>query len=260
MPLVAADYKILDFPRFNGSTPAMKFKKALPIMCASAFLTFVLSTSAAEDGKVIQPFNGKDLSGWKAKSEGSVKSQWVVGNAKLDPSNRKKFVVNPSGRQLINNTEGHGKSLDLYSTELHGDAVITLEVMVPEKSNSGIYVMGEYEIQVLDSHGKDANPGPGDMGAIYGAKPPKSPKYLAPGEWNKYEIHWQAPKFDAQGKKTANAKFLKVILNGAIIHENLEMPGPTPQGVDGKEKAMGPLMFQGNHGPVAYRRIVIKPL
>jgi hypothetical protein len=98
------------------------------------------------------------------------------------------------------------------------------------------------------------------MGAIYGAQPPQKPKYKAPGQWNTYEIHWQAPTFDAAGKKTGNAKFLKVILNGVTIHENVEMRGPTPAGVDGKEKAQGPLMFQGNHGPVSFRNIKIAPL
>jgi hypothetical protein len=120
--------------------------------------------------------------------------------------------------------------------------------------------MGEYEVQVLDSYGKDNNPGSGDMGAIYGAQPPRRPKYRAPGEWNTYEIHWLAPKFDPTGKKTANGKFIKIILNGTTIHENLEMPKATPGGVDGKEKSKGPILFQGNHGPVAYRNIKITPL
>jgi len=224
---------------------------------ATTVLASLAATAFAAD--TIEPFNGKNLDGWKAKPEGNTASQWVVGSAKPDPANPRQFQVTPGGQELINNTSGHGKSLDLYSTVRHGDAVITLEVMVPKESNSGIYVMGEYEIQVLDSFGNDQNPGPGDMGAIYGAQPPKKPKYRAPGEWNHYEIHWQAPRFDANGKKTANAKFLKVILNGATIHENLEMPGPTPGGVDGKEKPMGPLLFQGNHGPVAYRAIKIAP-
>ena len=211
-------------------------------------------------GATVKPFNGKDLTGWKARAEGNTVSQWTVGSAKPSAANPKILTVEPTGHELINDTKGHGQSLDLYCTEVFGDAIIKLEVMVPEKSNSGIYVMGEYEVQVLDSFGKDANPGPGDMGAIYGAQPPKNPKYLKPGEWSRYEIHWQAPRFDADGKKIANAKFLKVILNGKVIHENLEMTKPTPGGVDGKEKARGPLMFQGNHGPVAYRNIEVKPL
>jgi hypothetical protein len=183
-----------------------------------------------------------------------------VGTARLDPNNPERLLVEPGGQELINATPGHGQGLDLYSETLHGDAIIKLEVMVPRKSNSGIYVMGEYEVQVLDSYGKDDRPGPGDMGAIYGAQPPRHPKYRAPGEWNTYEIHWRAPRFDASGRKVANARFEKVILNGVVIHENVEMKGPTPGGVDGREKPMGPLMFQGNHGPVAYRNIEIHPL
>jgi hypothetical protein len=230
------------------------------ILCAAALAASLGSAALLEaaDG-VVTPFNGKDLAGWKAKAEGKSTSKWRVGNAKPDAANPKKFAV-LEGSDLVNDTDGHGKSLDFYSEALHGDAVITLEVMVPKESNSGIYVMGEYEVQVLDSYGNDANPGPGDMGAIYGAQPPRKPKYRAPGEWNTYEIRWQAPKFDGGGKKIANAKFLKVTLNGNVIHENLEMPGPTPGGVDGKEKTKGPLMFQGNHGPVAYRNIRIAPL
>jgi hypothetical protein len=119
--------------------------------------------------------------------------------------------------------------------------------------------MGEYEVQVFDSFGK-AKPGPGDMGAIYGANPPPVNAAKKPGEWQRYVIEFQAPTFDAEGKKTANAKFIKVELNGQVLHENLEMKGPTPSGVTGKEAATGPLMFQGDHGPVAFRNITLTPL
>ena len=73
---------------------------------------------------------------------------------------------------------------------------------------------------------------------------------------------WLAPKFDSSGRKIAgaNAKFLRVELNGQVVQENAEMKGPTPDGVTGREAPTGPLMFQGNHGPVAYRNIKIKPL
>ena len=237
-------------------------KKCLPNrlwtgLTAGVFLFVTGAALGAEPSSVLQPFNGRNLDGWKTQA-GDGKNLWQVGQAKLDPRDPTRYVVTPRGNELINDTPAHGQSLDLYSETVHGDAVITLEVMVPKESNSGIYVMGEYEVQVLDSHGKDANPGSGDMGAVYGAQPPTKPKYKAPGEWNTYEIHWRAPRFDAQGKKIQNAKFLKVILNGVTIHENLEMPGTTPGGVDGREKPKGPLMFQGNHGAVAYRNIRIQ--
>jgi len=73
-------------------------------------------------------------------------------------------------------------------------------------------------------------------------------------------IDFQPPRFDGAGKKIANAKFIKVELNGQTLHENVEMKGPTPSGVTGKEAAEGPIMFQGDHGPVAYRNIKIKSI
>ena len=213
------------------------------------------NVSKGPKGDVV--FDGKDkqLKQWQTK--GKKKGFWTVGSAGLDADNPRNLVVSKDGNELVN-AKGHG--VDIYSKYVHGDAVIKLEVMVPKGSNSGIYVHGEYEIQVLDSFGKDKNPGKGDMGAIYGAAPPTKPKFRKPGEWSTYEIHFLAPRFDADGKKTANAKFVKVILNDQVIHKDLEMKGPTPGGVNGKEKAKGPVMFQGNHGPVAFRNITVLPL
>jgi hypothetical protein len=235
---------------------------------AMALLAVSLPATAAEKGgekagktpKGPKPdvvFDGKDkqLKQWQTK--GNRKGYWTVGSARLDADNPRNLAVSKEGNELIN-AKGHG--VDLYSKYVHGDAIIKLEVMVPKGSNSGIYVHGEYEIQVLDSFGRDKKPGAGDMGAIYGAAPPKKPKYKKPGEWSTYEIHFQAPRFDADKKKTANAKFVKVVLNDQVIHKDLEMKGPTPGGVNGKEKPKGPILFQGNHGPVAYRNITVLPL
>jgi hypothetical protein len=204
--------------------------------------------------QAVEPFNGKDLSGWKTKGP-AEKSKWKVGKAALDPAAANKLVV-ADGNELVN-TAGGG--VDLYTEAKFGDAVIEVELMVPKGSNSGVYVMGEYEVQVLDSFGKEKM-GTGDIGALYGAAPPKVNASKAPGEWQKFVIEFRAPKFDADGKKTAHAKFLKVELNGQVIQENVEMKGPTPSGVAGKEAAEGPLMLQGDHGPVAYRNIRITPV
>jgi hypothetical protein len=99
-----------------------------------------------------------------------------------------------------------------------------------------------------------------DMGALYSASPPKVNASKAPGEWQKYVIEFRAPKFDDKGQKTANAKFVKVELNGTVIHENVEMKGVTGGALSNKEIATGPLMFQGDHGAVAYRNIKVTPL
>jgi len=208
----------------------------------------------ATAGSAEAVFNGKDLSQWTCK--GGDSKHWTVGAAKLDPKDPKAFVVSKEGTELIN-AKGHG--VDFYTKKTFGSGTIKLEVMVPKGSNSGVYVMGEYEVQVLDSYGNEKNPKGSDMGAIYGAKPPTKPVYKKPGEWSTMEIQYLAPKFDAKGKKIANMKFIKVVLNGAVIHENLEMKGPTPGGVARKESPAGPIMFQGNHGIVSYRNITFTP-
>lgn len=224
---------------------------------AAIALTFsaCAATSRAEDVKPIEPFNGKDLSGWKTKDPAS-RSQWKVGSAKLLANHPDVIDFTAEGNELVN-AKAHG--VDIYSEQKFGDARIEVEVMVPKGSNSGIYVQGEYEVQVLDSFGKDKI-GAGDMGALYNASLPKVNASKAPGEWQQYVIEFRAPKFDDKGKKIANAKFVKVELNGKLIHENVEMKGPTPTGVSGKEAAEGPIMFQGDHGAVAYRNLKITPL
>lgn len=208
-------------------------------------------------GEPASPFNGKDLANWNLKDK--AKGKWAVGEAAMAAANNAMLEVKPGGSAMINNVAGHGQGCDISSQEKFGDVRIEIEVMVPKGSNSGIYVMGEYEVQVFDSHGV-TKPGPGDMGAIYGATVPKVNACKAPGEWQKYVIDFRAPRFDAAGAKTENAKFLKVELNGTVIHENVEMKGPTPGGLTGKEAATGPVMFQGDHGAVAYRNIKITPL
>ncbi|MSR66058.1 MAG: DUF1080 domain-containing protein [Pedosphaera sp.] len=224
-------------------------KTPLPFTAALLLATMTMSADDAT------PFNGKSLDGWKTKGA-KEKSRWTVGSATMSAEKNGELAVAKEGTELVNAKSG---GIDIYSEAAFGDAIIELEVMVPKGSNSGIYVMGEYEIQVFDSFGK-AKPGGGDMGALYGAQPPRVNASKKPGEWQKYEIHFKAPRFDADGKKTSNAVFQKVILNGQVLHENVEMPKGTPGGVDGKEKAKGPIMFQGDHGPVAYRNIAIKPL
>ena len=100
----------------------------------------------------------------------------------------------------------------------------------------------------------------GDVGGIYDTAAPKTNASKAPGEWQSFDIVFQAPRFDSAGKKTANARFLKVVLNGKVIQENAEVKGPTAASLGGAEKPEGPLMLQGDHGPVAFRNIKLKPM
>ena len=204
-------------------------------------------------------FNGEDLKAWTTKKSSGKANQWIAGKAAISPDNPKHLAKVEGAGELINLTPKHGDSQDIYSKARFGDCRIELEVMVPKGSNSGVYVMGEYEVQVLDSYGK-MKVGNGDIGAIYGGFAPPVNASRRPGRWQQFVIEWRAPRFDGAGKKIRNAEFVKVELNGQILHQNLVMNGPTPGGLTGKEAPTGPLMFQGNHGPVAYRNIVITPL
>ena len=233
------------------------FRLCLP---AVALAVALLPGSRAADNKPIEPFNGKDLKGWKLKDE--KKSKWKADVYQMDPANPGKLVQSEGSRAAgsshLVNAEGGG--CDIFTEEKFGDVMIELEFMVPKGSNSGIYLMGEYEVQILDSFGKpDDKLTQGDLGALYSAAAPKKNVAKKPGEWQKFFIVFQAPKFDSAGKKTENAKFLEVSLNGETLHKNVEMKQQTPGGLTGKEAATGPLMFQGDHGPVAFRNIKITP-
>jgi hypothetical protein len=116
--------------------------------------------------------------------------------------------------------------------------------------------MGRYEVQVLDSFGrKEMNKG--DMGAIYGVAAPKVNATKKPGEWQKFVIDFQAPRFEGK-KKIADGIFRKVTLNGEVIHESVTVKGGTGSHL-GEEVPVGPLLLQGNHGPVAFRNLKITP-
>jgi hypothetical protein len=224
-------------------------------------MIFVLAAAvlAAEAEKAITPFNGEDLKGWKFKGP-EEKSHWNVARALWSDSKPQvlalgnPFVDGKKMGDLVNFTPG---GVDIYTEEKFGDCVIEVEFMIPKGSNSGVYVMGEYEVQIFDSYGKEKL-AMSDLGAIYSAAVPNVNASKKPGEWQKFVIDFNAPRYEGD-KKVANARFIKVVLNGQTIHENVEIKGPTPSGVTGKEAPTGPLMFQGDHGPVAFRNIKVTP-
>ena len=175
-----------------------------------------------------------------------------------------------AGNGILLNMNTDSLRDNLLSVWEHGDLELEIEVMVPKGSNSGIYFQGRYEIQILDSYGK-VNPKFGDMGGIYRkwggnpdevymGKPPFVNAAKAPGLWQKFRIGFQAPKFDANGQKIANAKFIYVDLNGVRIHQNVEVPYTTRGAMSRKEVPLGPLRIQGDHGPVAFRNIRYRKL
>lgn len=234
-------------------------KLALPILTA-----FLPTLALADD---VTLFNGKDLSGWNEPL-----GAWsVVSAVSLDSANPKAFAAQPGEGVMLSSAAG--KSANLTSKAEHGDAQIHIEFNVPKGSNSGIYLQGRYEVQVFDSYGKEAI-AQHDCGAIYERWDPARGKgnegyeghtpmenaSKPPGEWQTFDITFRAPKFDAAGKKIADAVFVKVVHNGKTIHENVSMTGPTRGSKFAEEAARGPIIIQGDHGPVAYRNLKVTPL
>jgi hypothetical protein len=220
------------------------------------------SLSAAE--KTVSLFDGRDLTGWRQPT-----GEWLVARAvSLDPADPKKFVITPGTGILVNGPKA--KTTDLTTEAEFGDAQIHVEFCVSKHSNSGIYLMGRYELQVLDSFGVAQGEYPGvECGGIYPrwineqnveGHSPLVNASKPPGEWQTFDITFRAPRFDASGKKIANAAFVKVLHNGKLIQENVELRGPTRGGVPAQEGPSGPIRLQGDHGPVAYRNLTLKPL
>ncbi len=126
------------------------------------------------------------------------------------------------------------------------------------RGNSGVYLMGRYEVQVLDSFGD--NPDRGNCGGIYDNAVPRVPHLeLPPLQWQTYDITFRAPEFDAAGNVTKPACLVKVVHNGVVIHENIQVLKPTPASVFSDQKATGPLALQDHENPVRFRNIWIVP-
>lgn len=212
---------------------------------------------AAKDGAPL--FTGKNLDGWRNETGDWQAAQSVT----LDPGDPAKFVVAAGSGILVNGKTG--KTVNLITEPEFGDVEAHIEFCVPKDSNSGVYFMGRYEIQVLDSFGK-TDLKYGDNGGIYHndkgwkGKAPAVNASKAPGEWQTFDVVFRAPRFDADGKKTGDARFVKVVHNGKLIHENVDVNAPTIAAAYTDEKPAGPIMLQGDHGPVAYRNLRIKKL
>ena len=164
---------------------------------------------------------GKDLTGWKTRD---ARNGWRVENG-----------------VLIN----AGPSSDLISEEKFWNFEMEYEYCVPPKGNSGVYLRGRYEIQILDDYGRGTSPG--GNGSIYGQTVAKVNASKPAGEWQKVWVKLVG--------HTVNVK-----LNDQVIVENVTLTGPTGGALDDKVNEPGPIMLQGDHGPIQFRNIRIKRL
>jgi len=173
-------------------------------------------------GQPIQLFNGKDVTGWKLRSE-KGKGCWSVEDG------------------AMTNSQG---CVDIITEQKFRDFKLSLEFKLVEKSNSGVYLRGRYEAQIEDNFGKP--PESHGIGGLYGFLTPKVNASKKAGEWQKYEI-------------TLLGRQLTVVLNGQTVIDKEEIPGITGGALDSAEGTPGPIMLQGDHGKVWFRNVVLTP-
>ena len=229
-------------------------------LAAGCMLTLLMATGCRS--KSPEAFDGRTLRGWHVRGDPND-SRWVVGVAAVRPETPRILTVYEGTGQLINVALYNNHSRDIYTAQYFGDCRAELEFMIPQGANSGVLLMGRYEVQIADSNGVEPPDRYHTMGAITGVAAPKVNAALAPARWQSLIIEFRAPRFDASGNKVQDARFLRVELNGRLLHEDVVVTGPTgPRGdpLNRTEEPTGPLMLQGTQGPVAFRGILVQPL
>jgi hypothetical protein len=175
-------------------------------------------------GKPIDLFNGKNVSGWLCQDPRRPMG-WFV----------KDGILMNEGKQACN----------IYTQEKFNDFKLEVEFNVDPQSNSGVYLRGRYEIQILDGYDRPLDVH--SQGALYGFIVPAVKADKPAGQWQTYEI-------------TLIANRVTVIMNGTKIIDNGEVPGITGGALDANEKGPGPIMLQGDHGKVQFRKVRLTPL
>lgn len=187
-------------------------------------------------------FDGKDLSAWLSRKSGNP-ALWKVKDGYLE-------VVPLAG--------------DIYTKENFRDFQLHIEFWLPDmpdangqaRANSGVYLQGRYEIQVLDSYGLESKWD--DCGAIYKFAAPLRNACKKPETWQTYDIAFRACRFNAGGRLEEQGR-LTVFHNGILIHNNLHLRGPSGGALDNDESKPGPILLQDHHNLVRYRNIWIIP-
>ena len=205
---------------------------------------FTHQAPAPSDAIVL--FDGKDLSKW-AHADGSP-AKWKIEDGYME-------VVPKSGI--------------LRTKDKFGDFQLHLEFATPAevkgdgqgRGNNGVNIWGKFEVQVLDSYNNPTY-ADGGAGALYGQYPPLINASKPPGEWQTYDIIFEAPRWDAEGKLTKKAH-MTVIHNGAVLHHRAELYGSTTHRAIvpyGKPQASGPIELYEHGNPVRFRNIWLRPL
>ena len=202
-------------------------------------------TPGAPPSDAVVLFDGTDLSGWQRVGGGEP--GWKVADGAME-------VVPKSGSIA---TRKHFADMQLH---LEWAAPAEVRGAGQGRGNSGIFLMGLYEIQVLDGF-ENPTYADGITGAIYGQFPPRVNACRPPGAWQAYDIVWEAPRFD--GERLVTPAAVTVLLNGVLLHHRKMLQGPTQHralAAYAPHAATGPLQLQDHGDPVRFRNIWCRPL
>ena len=185
-------------------------------------------------------------------------ANWHVAGGARATRDRQLALTALPGAGVLVNIPVAGATGQLFTLWEHGDLDLSFDVMVPKGSSTGVYLMGRYELALSDSWGAHA-PTATDIGAIHGVDgvPPRLNASRAPGLWQHLDMSFRAPRFAGQ-RKVANARFARVAVNGVVVHEDVEVSGPTRNAAFSDERPSGPLMMPGDQGPIALRNVRYK--
>jgi hypothetical protein len=203
------------------------------------------ATVAQPPSDAVVLFDGRDASRWTGRDG---KFPWKVENGYMEVA---------SGTGSVETREHFGDC----QLHLEWAAPVAVKGESQGRGNSGVFLMGLYEIQVLDCF-ENPTYADGTTASIYGQYPPLVNACRRPGEWQTYDIIWHGPRFDASGKVTRPAH-VTVIHNGVLVQDNVELTGPTghhvrPPYKPGPDKL--PLALQDHNHPVRYRNIWVRNL
>jgi hypothetical protein len=228
------------------------------IFVALASLACTSTSMAAEptgpaEPKVIDPgpppsdaivlFDGRDLSQWKAENGGDAK--WLVRDGYMEVTHTGSIMT----REQFGDVQLHVEWASPSKVEGEGQG----------RGNSGVYLQGRYEIQVLDSYNNKTYPD-GQAGAFYGNFAPLVNASRKPGEWQTYDIIFHAPKPGADGKAVEPGYFT-VLHNGVLVQNHVPVKGTsTTAAAFSGATPKGPLVLQDHGNPVRFRNIWIRPL
>ncbi|HRP34006.1 MAG TPA: DUF1080 domain-containing protein [Agriterribacter sp.] len=233
--------------------------KCLVIVC---LLLVCESYAQDQPGFTEIPLNG--LNSFSAPG-----SNWSVASDAIADLAKAGDLKSVNGTGVLINTVTQKSKSHLITKDSYGDLEIQLDFMMAKGSNSGIYLQGRYELQLMDSWTK-TDPAFSDCGGIYQrwnndkntgfeGYPPLVNVARAPGLWQHLDIKFRAPRFNDKGIKTEDARFETVYLNGVLVQQQVALTGPTRSPLFEDERATGPLMIQGDHGNIAIRNIRYRP-